>query len=251
MWRSRSRLTAPTPSTAWRPRRSASTRKATRRRCPFCLLADAITPATPRPANGQVVHVTQDGELLFGGLINSVAETALAQPNLAGLRWRVTARDWTYVADVTIVLSLEVTAGTDSLALAEMIRATYLDDRWGVLPNGPLAGGPTLPRPPSAMSRCGRSSTGSRRRRATSGASTATSSSPCTRRARSSGPTFTAANARIINQFGWSKQAIDRYTRLWLAVTITEAAQARGATGQRRADVLPPEVGSRRRRRAR
>ncbi len=37
------------------------------------------------------------------------------------------------------------------------------------------------------------------------------------------GPTFTAANARIITQFGWSKQAIDRYTRLWLAVTVTEA----------------------------
>ena len=208
-------------------------------RLAIALVDDEIQAATWRPKNGGEVHITQDGELLFGGVIDSVIEEALAPPNLAGLRWKVNARDWTYTTDVTLVGALTVAAGTPVLTAAENVRATYLADRWNVQPNGPTAGGTLLDEltfdhvTVRAVLDKFTEQTGYFWR--INGDCLFAMHPP----GSIIGPTFDAATARIINTFEWRKQSLNRYTRLWLAVTIADALKLETKTGDGVRRVFP------------
>lgn len=112
-----------------------------------CQLDDRTAPGSGayRPTLGQSLYVMTDSELLFGGEIVDLEESAVwgsaGTPTVT--RINVTAKGYELLADRVVIDSLTITGG-DALAIADDLCTSYLTP-FNVTNIGALTGGPTVP----------------------------------------------------------------------------------------------------------
>lgn len=193
--------------------------------CRFQTRDPLLTAGAYRPALGDVVRVTQDGELLFGGTIEDISDAA-ADGFLAGST-RVDVRAVGYhLQPSQVTVRKTYAAGLTTLAVYADLFAVLT----GVTYIGASSGGPTLPA--LAFDRCALSTALDQVKRisgypwringdlqAWAGAAGAVS-----------GPTFSDSNATVLRRFSWERARTLRATRVWTKVGTAVGATARMQT---------------------
>ena len=170
-----------------------------------------LTASAYRPSLGDVVQVTQDSALLFGGTIEEVHDRASDGLNKGATEVTVRAVGY-HLLPAQVLVTASYAAGEGTLDV--------FDDLVAVLPGvsnvGATTGGPTLPEiawdhvPVSeALAQLQTLSGYVWRINGALGAAMAAAGA-------TAGPTFTAANAKVIRQFGWSQSRLTRATRVWV-----------------------------------
>lgn len=195
------------------------------------LTIDEIESTTWRPVEGMPVYLEEDGQVLFGGTIEDVEETALAQPNRAGLRFGITAVDYQELTDFTLISALTIPADTSTLAAYELVRAASIGPRWGIPQVGVATGGPLLAE--MVFSHVSAREAFETIRRA-SGYPWRIAGGPgffAHAPGGIAGPSFNATNANIHNVFGRRRTRLRRLTRVWVQISSPHAYRVETKVG--------------------
>lgn len=195
------------------------------------LTIDEIASTTWRPVEGMSVLLEQDEQVIFGGTIEDVDETALAPPNRAGLRFGITAVDYQELTDFTLIPALTIPADTSTLAAYELVRAASIGRRWGIPQVGVSTGGPLLAE--MVFSHVSAREAFETIRRA-SGYPWRIAGGPgffAHAPGGIPGPSFNATNANIHNVFGRRRTRLRRLTRVWVQISSPHAYRVETKVG--------------------
>lgn len=187
-------------------------------RCTFTTFSRDLTSTAYRPTLGMTVHVTQEGQLLFGGTVEEVRDHATDDLNHGATMVDVTCLGY-HVLPGQLLVTTSYGAGAGVLDVAGDLCA-MLTTYFGVV-NIALTGGTALPAiawdhvtVEAALIEICRI-TGYIWR--INGDKWFTCQVPGT----DVGQTFTNANSTVIRSFGWGKSRVKQATRVWTKIGAT------------------------------
>jgi hypothetical protein len=198
--------------------------------CSVTTFAADRTSAAYRPSLGDVLHVTQDATLLFGGVIEDVRDRASDGLNAGGTEVEATAVGYHTLPD-RLLVTADYPAGTGAYDVYSALCA-LLTTYYGVTNIGTPSGGVALP----ALVFDHVTVTAALNQLNTI---TAGLGAPMLWRINGdkqfaaqlvgsdTGPTYTAANSTVIRSFGWQASSAQRVTRVWAKCGAAGEANAR------------------------